>query len=119
METSFSSKASNGGRGNTMYVNMKRMEEEVKSAPAVLTEKQKEEIMKFRTLVAARLEVVSKLGWKRRMYDVIVSSQGSDEYKSVVCLEFFESELVGPLHLRSSQVALIMQYFQVRDSLIG
>lgn len=103
-----------GGGKMSLSTQMKRMEENkakagLKKPP--LTENQKQEIIRFKSLVAQRLNVPSKAAWKKRMFDVVVEGDGSDEFKCTWLLEFFESELMNSW-LRCAHLALILQYFR-------
>lgn len=70
----------------------------------------KETITKFRTLVKRGKADKVLRQWGKRLYEVVLESTGSDEYKSAALLEFFESEL-GHLWLYCKYVALVLELF--------
>lgn len=76
-----------------------------------LQQKIKEAASKFKTSIqlTTKAERLQKM-WGHRMYEAVVESTGSDEYKSAAVLEFFESELV-PLWLYCKHVALVIECF--------
>ncbi len=73
--------------------------------------KVKEAASKFRALtkIASRSERVQQM-WGQRMFEAIVESSGTDEYKSIACLEFFESEF-APFWLYCKHITLLLELF--------
>ncbi|RYH31666.1 hypothetical protein EON65_02130 [archaeon] len=92
-------------------VDKKQAEKTLSAFNIKLQQKIKEAASKFKTSIqlTTKAQRLQKM-WGHRMYEAVVDSTGSDEFKSAAVLEFFESELV-PLWLYCKHVALVLECF--------
>jgi hypothetical protein len=72
--------------------------------------KVREAITKFRSLARRGKAEKMQSSWGKRMYESVVESTGTDEFKSASLIEFFESELLT-VWLYCKHVSLILELF--------
>jgi hypothetical protein len=78
---------------------------------AIVADKVAKAMIRFKSLSRRGKKADQKQRiWGRRLYEVIIEGQGTDEHKSASLLEFFEAEL-GTMWLQCRYLALILEVF--------
>lgn len=88
-------------------------QQDLKPMALMATDKTKEMITKFRSIVNKGLAQFGRSPWRRRLFEVMLDTKGaSDEYKSAALLEYFEAELTT-VWLCCKYVALVLEFFKM------
>jgi hypothetical protein len=67
-------------------------------------------VSNFRSLVFKTRAETTQKSWGKRLHEVVIESNGSEEYKSSVILEFLEAELTS-LWLYCAHLSIILELF--------